>query len=400
MGPHVGSIVFCSGPYCYIIAAINILFAVLTVPENLLILVALRRIAKKRQWSISNIFIASIALTDFFTGLICQPLHGYFVLRQENVEDPNKLSTKDTWLFLFLNYSSYFLCGASLLIVSFMSVDRYLAIAHSIKYRKISSRKRTVIIIAIIFVVTFVIPMFRFASKSTNIVFIGLLVLSVFVSLITTAVSYSLLLHAYRKHNKATKLVRENTKLTNQSSHFRRQQRQLTKSFALISGVLICMYLPQLILKPISIMLVSKDSHPPAIFIVLEDVFNTILYCNSFVNPVLYCLRNKDIRKQIQQLVCCEKDTLGRHATISTVSTTWRSIVSFRKSTHFSRKKPDNLTLTTLDKTHKFTDDYCDKISQKSYSPSVNSNGSCSPVDTGQTFISEMELENESVRRL
>ena len=318
MAPYVGSLNFCSGEFCYSIGAVNILFGILTVPENLLVLIALWRIARRKTWTTPNILIASIALTDFGTGLICQPLHGYFIIRQRNVYNATELSTADTWLFFTLNYFSYSLCGASLLIVALMSLDRFMAIAKSLQYRDRSSRKRTVVSIIAIFIISFGVPTIRFASESMVTLFMGLIVLLVVVALVITVAAYAALLYMYRKHSVSAQLVRENSKFSpSQDVYFARQQRRLTNSFAILAGILLFMYLPQLVFKPASLM-TNMTSNSPNTLVLLEDIFNTVLYCNSFVNPIVYCFRHNDIRRHIQAILCCQDNAIQRRPTRTT----------------------------------------------------------------------------------
>ncbi len=73
MKPSVGVLVFCSGRFCVLLFIFNIAFAVATCFLNGSIIVALTRIAKKKSWKVPNVILCSLSITDFLTGLLCQP---------------------------------------------------------------------------------------------------------------------------------------------------------------------------------------------------------------------------------------------------------------------------------------------------------------------------------------
>ena len=352
MPPEAGTITFSTGTPGYILGTFNLLFAFLTVSENFLLVTAIRNIAKRRQWGIPDILIGSIAISDLLTGLICQPLHSYFVLRQRNVYDPAKVSTREAWILLIMNFFSYFLCGASLLLVAVMSVDRLSAIARPMKYRENASKARIIIIIAIVFLISFIIPVFRFASKETTGIFTLLLIIAVSLALITTLVSYSLLLYFYNKHRRAVapKLTGNDANASKQYQHYIRQQKRLTKSFAIIGFLLILMYLPQLIIKPISLAVFSSEGKFSSTLILVEDILNTILYCNSFLNPLIYSYHQKDIRQEIRRILSCRElsltdlnsNSLGRQTTTRQTTSIYRK--QTKHSKHVSYAVTETIT--------------------------------------------------------
>eukprot|EP00112_Aurelia_sp_Birch-Aquarium-sp1_P002369 Seg1260.10 transcript_id=Seg1260.10/GoldUCD/mRNA.D3Y31 product="hypothetical protein" protein_id=Seg1260.10/GoldUCD/D3Y31 len=303
MKPVVGELMFCTGRYCKIIFICNIFFGALTVFLNAFILIALKKIANRNKWTASNVILFPMVLTDLLTGLICQPLHAYFIYREENVYNEEELSLAEAWLFFALNYTSYSLCCASLLLSAVMALERLFAIAYTMKHRASSSIRRSAIAVSIACLISLIIPIFRFVSKHTKVVFMALLVIVVLVALSTVVIAYTVLFRSFKKQRV------KSLRLSTSDKAVRRgllQEKSLAKSFAIISTVLLLMYLPQMLLKPISIATdIQASAGASQLFVILEDSFNTLLYCNSAVNPFIYFVRQADVRREIKSFKCC-----------------------------------------------------------------------------------------------
>ena len=296
MKPAVGSLVFCSGKYCFIIFICNIVFGALAVLLNATVLTALIRVAKRRTWKVSNIILSAMAITDLCTGLICQPIHGYFVFRQKNVYKEEDLETWEAWLFLALVYSSYTFCCASLLIATLMAIERLMAVMYSLKHRAVSTNFRAITSLIIAGAVSAIIPIFRFASPYTQVVFMALLVLVVLLSLVTIIGSYTALFRSFKKQRIAAQKLSSTEKDRLRGI---KQERRMAKTFALVTLILGLMYLPQMMLKPISIAVKKQGDSMSDLLMILEDSFNTFLYANAAVNPFIYFVRHEEVRNEI-----------------------------------------------------------------------------------------------------
>ena len=308
---HPGSLTPCSGNFCYILCAVNVIFALLTVPENAIVIAALHKISKKgKRWKIPNILMAVLAITDLLSGLISQTLYAYFLyLQARYLTNKQMYGSVDFWALLILNYSSYTLCGSSLLLVALMAIDRLHAIAYPILYRKLTYRRRIIASVVIICTFCGLIPLLRFASSTTGSAFTLVISIIVGSALIITLGSYVMLLYMFRQLQSRSSTESERLSESSDKPAQRSlktpgmscRDKRLTKSFAIIGGTLIFMYLPQLILKPF---ILSGNETILGLPISVEDIANTILYCNSFINPLLFAFRHKEIRAGIKSLTC------------------------------------------------------------------------------------------------
>eukprot|EP00112_Aurelia_sp_Birch-Aquarium-sp1_P026169 Seg910.6 transcript_id=Seg910.6/GoldUCD/mRNA.D3Y31 product="Trace amine-associated receptor 1" protein_id=Seg910.6/GoldUCD/D3Y31 len=306
-----GSLTHCTGKFCYVLATINILFAALTIPENVIVLIALGRLAKGRMWKVPNVLMAALATTDFLSGCISQSLYGYFLLKQGGTFKNEHVQGVDSWLLLVLNYSSYTLCGASLLIVAIMSIDRLLAIARPMTYKANMYRNRILVALAFASIFCAFIPILRFTSNKTVSVFVLIISGVIVISLLATFISYIAVICMFYRLGRRSSLAisrsrfslaqhdidpkRGSIAIPESSSTCR--ERRLTKSFAMIAVTLVAMYLPQLIIKPFTL---NESGGLRQLPVSIEDIANTLLYCNSFANPLIYAFRHKGIRKEIK----------------------------------------------------------------------------------------------------
>ncbi len=308
---QAGSLTHCSGNFCYLLASINIFFAALTIPENIVVLVSLKRLATRKTWKTPIVLMAALATTDLLSGCISQTLYGYFLLKQADMLAEEDIKGTDFWLLLILNYSSYTLCGASLLIVAIMSIDRLLAVARPIAYKANVFCTKARLALVFIAASCLFFPALRFASTETVPIFTYMISGVVALSLLSTISVYIAVICIFNKvttrhdvtnssiFKKATRASNRNSTISENNSSLK--EKKLTKSFAVIAVTLISMYLPQLILKPLTLSESGGLQHIP---VSLEDIANTLLYCNSFINPMIYALRHNGIRSEIKAMFC------------------------------------------------------------------------------------------------
>ena len=289
-------------------------FAALTIPENVIVLIALSRLSKAKTWKVPNILMASLATTDLLSGCVSQSLYGYFLFKQGDRFDKNDVKGADFGLLLLLNYSSYTLCGASLLLVAIMSIDRLLAILHPIAYKANRYRTRIITAVVIAWLFCLAIPVLRFVSSETVSPFVYIITGVMVLALAATFVSYTIVIYLFfnlgRQKSLSVSASGGRTSFVQRDSQTAQmtvsipdpsscREKRLTKSFAMIAATLVIMYLPQLIIKPL-ILNTSSNLHKYPVS--LEDLANTLLYCNSFANPLIYAFRHKGIRKELKSI--------------------------------------------------------------------------------------------------
>ena len=123
-------------------AALNALLAIVTSFANLLVLLAMRRITSIRLPS--KLLLCSLVLTDLGAGLVAQPLFASYVFIQGI--DPLLVPC---WLLEWHGLISVLFFVVSLLTSAAISLDRYVALFHSLNYQRLVTSTRVSAIILV-----------------------------------------------------------------------------------------------------------------------------------------------------------------------------------------------------------------------------------------------------------
>lgn len=115
-----------------IFGVISLVITPLVIGGNALVIISLFKFRRLR--TTTNMFIGSLALSDFLLGLLTLPMYALFYL--------NTGMNKWKYLCLF-KYSSVILSMSSSLInLVVIAVDRYIAILHPLKYQILMTKQR------------------------------------------------------------------------------------------------------------------------------------------------------------------------------------------------------------------------------------------------------------------
>ena len=245
---------------------------------NLLrILVAIWRRPSLRSTSITLLF--SLALSDLFVGLIVVPLNSGVLV--ELFKNQNYVIS--CTLLKLCGISFLMLTEVTLLTVTAISVDRYLAIYIHLRYEQVVTGKRTKILISC--------PWIASGLHSTVWVYYGYLdvPLIIFASIITTClitVTFTWIkIYQVVRHHQA--------QIQDQFHHVQGQQFNMVifKKSAINTGIVLVFYLVCYFPCLISAILQATPSFKTtAAFTFL------LVYLNSSLNPLVYCWGNRNIR--------------------------------------------------------------------------------------------------------
>ena len=118
-----------------IVAVINLLTAIPTILLNVLVCIAFARKATLRRNG--NKVLFSLSLSDLLSGLLIQPVTGCMLIIGA-IKHPLNIPCE---MITFVSWCGHTLACVSLLTVSLISLERYLAIFHPYVYnRRISAR--------------------------------------------------------------------------------------------------------------------------------------------------------------------------------------------------------------------------------------------------------------------
>jgi len=225
------------------------------------------------------IMLCSLAVSDFLVGLIAQPI--YIAHRM----------TKDRYVQHVSLTMGYSLCGVSLMTITAITVDRFLALHYHMRYAALVTESRVKYTLIIIWVISFLIDCFniwnaRIHSLITSIIVIICLLISTF--------SYIKIYHIVRRHQlqiHAQRQAVENSYAGNNLNKVRLKSSALN-TLIFFMALIIC-YFPAYVL--LTLQGLSNLNMWPTEW----EFAKTTVLMKSSINPLLYCWRLRELRTAV-----------------------------------------------------------------------------------------------------
>ena len=263
----------------------NVPLCVLAIVGNALVLISISKTASLH--SPSNVLLAGLAFSDFSVGLIAQPI--FIANTLAKIQRLPKAFCTTSVLVIVVGAM---LCGVSLLTLTAIALDRFLALHLHLRYKEIVTIKRAFAFLGVVWLGCIVNGLSYFWSPA--LLHAGSL-LFIFTSLVAVAVSYCRIYQVVRRHS-------IQIQATQVGSHERgNPQNILTHKKTLINMVIIYLvfiacYLPFLAVRA-NIMITGPtvENHSA-----LEVAF-LVMSMNSTLNPLIYCWRFADIREAVRE---------------------------------------------------------------------------------------------------
>ena len=279
---------------------------------NVVMILAILRNSSLRH-NPSFMLIFNLAVSDVGVGLICQPL--IIVSQVVEARKGSELSCSK----LTIAYKSTVGCLAvvSILTITSISFDRFLAVSLKLNYRSVVTVKRMKVVILLLWLVTLLSGM-TYALDST--IFYALATTAIFLCLIFTTFNY--LAISSKLYGHSTQLNERNRKGDSSNQHrlFNLGQYEKTlKSMLYVYGAFLMCYLPYLCfviaLKSISRTSAVRAAYYPAV---------TSVMANSAINPCLCYWRIAELQQAVQRLLglnCLVRRKATRFPTATSEST-------------------------------------------------------------------------------
>lgn len=275
------------------ITIFNAIFSVAGTFGNVLVLVAICK--NKCLQSIPDLYIFSLASADLIVTAIRQPL----LIHKANNNFSPDLQENSIVLKVFTQLGNV---GSPATLTSMLAVtiDRFLAIRHPLRYQLYSTSKRAIFVISSCWTVSVLVAVAMYFLESQAQYFAWALYV---ICLLSTILIYIyIFLVAKKQENKIiTVQTVQDTNLPNRSSQ-QRQERKAAKTIALVVGVYILFYVPFLAYT------ISRSDIKGLDFFIGFYWFYSILLCNSAVNPVIYGLRSSRYRRAFIGILGLKQD--------------------------------------------------------------------------------------------
>lgn len=267
--------------------------AIVATMANLCILITIWRTSHLH--TPSNILLFCLAVSDLGVGLLTQPL----AVINTVAKIRGIISTACVTGAAAAVLSTY-LCGVSLLSVTAVSVDRYLALYLHLRYKQLVTNKR--VIALLVYTWLFVaLVLLMWLWHPWLILGAGIAVGSICI-LITSGCFFRIYLILRYHFSQIRSQTRH--KIENQASnealinstHYRKS----VLGMFMVYVVLLFCYLPYL---SVACVVVVQDINTTNRL--LFELTRTLVYANSAINPFIYCWRLHDIRTAVMQRLRC-----------------------------------------------------------------------------------------------
>ena len=230
----------------------------------------------------SNTLLLLLSMSDFFVGLAVQPM--YFIRRLLELHDRYVC-----WVLVTYRVLWHLSIGTSFLILCFISCERYIALFFAFKYKQIISTTR-ILFFTGFFVISwtlFVISRFlgvesgKYYTAATSFIIIFVtIIIFVYFRIYRLALRHHSQIHSL--HQNASTVAKE---------------RKVTKTTAYIIGSVLLCY------SPLLISLVAVKFFEDKLFhYYVFPITDCMVFCNSTLNPLIYCWRNAELRRCIARL--------------------------------------------------------------------------------------------------
>ncbi|XP_031550080.1 trace amine-associated receptor 9-like [Actinia tenebrosa] len=251
-------------------------------------------ISRRKLWTRPNCFVLSLSLADFCAGAINTPLELYCTMLGTSCSSWLVQAIKD----MFIVASVFNLCA--------MTIDRYVAVTHSLRYPRIMNDKTCVLVIATAWGLGISIPWIFYIIRIRE--FHTYRIISIFRLLFCNALPMAGLVLAYfrmlrisRKHRRKVGQQRQQVDF-NYLSKRRVNERSENRSAVRFIGSMVAFFVFCYSLTFYRVL--SSYILFISVPYVIVPISRLLYYMNSALNCLVYALFKKDIRREARNLFC------------------------------------------------------------------------------------------------
>ena len=252
---------------------------------NVLVLVTIWR--SPHLHSPTNTLLFGLALSDLCIGVISEPLNvGFLAVLFKNSGKITSCTLTNTRTLI-----SIFLTTVTLLTVTAMSVDRYLAIYLHLRYEQVVTEERARKVILCVWLISSVPLVIMAFDAMTN--YLLQTTITMAVCLVIISFVWITICQVVRHHQAQ---IQDQMAVATQSFNMARFRNSAINTMLVLFIVLSC-YTPFLVSK----ICLTVNLYPSNV-VFLETTYIFVLL-NSSLNPLVYFWRQRDLRSQAKQLV-------------------------------------------------------------------------------------------------
>ena len=264
----------------------NVSLALTAVAGNVSILLSFALVSTLH--STSNNLLFGLALTDLGVGLVVHPLYIFVLYGLYHNALPHCI------VMAVYSIATSFLAGISMLYITVIGMDRYLAIRLNLRYREHVTETRINITQIVLWVTNALLSLVWLEGFH---VYSTLAAAIIVISLLLIFAVYTKLYKVVKRHK--AQIHSQNVSQMSQfeTCRLKRLRRSAVNTLYVFFAFLLC-YLPFFIATAINKM--SADS-PKKVGVIAYEYTTTLMLSNSSLNPLMYCLRLREFRSAVKK---------------------------------------------------------------------------------------------------
>ena len=274
-----------------LLCIVNSVFSVLTCLGNFIIIHTIRKVQDFH--SPSFILLCCLAVSDLLVGAICQLLFVAFKIA-EVVDNFNAYCL----LRMASDLSCHITSGVSLLILAAVSIDRLLAVTLHLRYHMIVTVHRVYQTVSALWIFAISCTMLRFSLNNADWIFLPLVVF--LLTLIAITLSTFKIFQIAQRHQRKIKdlhmAVLSATVKPDTVNVLKCKKSAVTVLY--VYGLFLLLYFPFFV----NLLMTSRTGYTQKVKIVYGYA-STAIFINSFLNPLVYCWRIREVRRAVKNVL-------------------------------------------------------------------------------------------------
>ena len=271
--------------YTIFFVPLNVFLSVIATIGNLLILFALRKVISINPPT--KLLFQCLAATDLCVGLIEQPL--FVTILLTDFASPTALHHVSQ----VYSVLTFILCGVSVLTAATTSIDRLLALVLGLSYKPTVTVKRVGIVLIIFWLASFSAGFSHYIGL--NMFAYGSSFGSIFLCIFASVISFTKIALKLRQQQAQVQRRVEQEQVNGGEIPLNiARYKKMVHNVAWLQMALIVCYMPSLTVILFR-MVTQRDEKP---FFYYSAI--TVVFMNSSVNPILYCWRIGEVKKEVK----------------------------------------------------------------------------------------------------